>query len=103
MVWLPAIMVTNMAVKCIELTLLFSCLSCYRFISRVKRMLQGSSDDIGWLQRSEQFPPMEDGTTHFMELLHDVRHVVSATRQSKFVQSCISHACDLFWFMDLYC
>ncbi|CAL9755290.1 unnamed protein product [Musa acuminata subsp. burmannicoides] len=60
--------------RCFYMYLRQICIEARGFISRVKRMLQGSSDDIGWLQRSEQFPPMEDGTTHFMELLHDVRN-----------------------------
>ncbi|XP_072967356.1 uncharacterized protein [Typha angustifolia] len=43
------------------------------FMCRLSRTLQGSSDDIGWLQRTEGLPPVEDGTTRFNELLHDVR------------------------------
>ncbi|XP_038981401.1 uncharacterized protein LOC103715577 [Phoenix dactylifera] len=43
-------------------------------ICRMRITLQGSSEDIGWLQRTEGLPPMEDGTTRFMELLHDIRN-----------------------------
>ncbi|XP_058074237.1 uncharacterized protein LOC131222985 isoform X2 [Magnolia sinica] len=44
------------------------------FISRARRTLHGSSDDIGWLQRTPGVPPVEDGTTRFMELLHHIRN-----------------------------
>lgn len=37
----------------------------------------GSSEDIGWLQRTEGLPPVEDGTTRFVELLHDIRYLLS--------------------------
>ncbi|KAG1346700.1 putative Lecithin:cholesterol/phospholipid:diacylglycerol acyltransferase [Cocos nucifera] len=43
-----------------------------RIICRMTITLQGSSEDIGWLQRTEGLPPVEDGTTQFMELLHDI-------------------------------
>uniref|UniRef100_A0A1D1ZEL9 Phosphatidylcholine-sterol acyltransferase n=2 Tax=Anthurium amnicola TaxID=1678845 RepID=A0A1D1ZEL9_9ARAE len=44
------------------------------FVSRVKTTLRGSSQDIGWLERTEGLPPVEDGTTRFMELLYDIRN-----------------------------
>lgn len=44
----------------------------------MRRTLQGSSHDIGWLQRTEGLPPTEDGTIRFMELLHDIRSVFIA-------------------------
>lgn len=44
------------------------------FICRVRTTLQGSSEDIGWLQRSEGLPPVVDGTGRFMEVLHDIRN-----------------------------
>ncbi|XP_010917809.2 uncharacterized protein [Elaeis guineensis] len=43
-------------------------------ICRMRITLQGSSEDIGWLQRTEGLPPVEDGTARFMELLHDIRN-----------------------------
>lgn len=43
-------------------------------LCRVRRTLQGSAEDIGWLQRTEGLPPVEDGTTRFMELLRDIRN-----------------------------
>lgn len=43
-------------------------------ISRVKRTLRGSTDDIGWLQKSTDMPPVVDGTPRFLELLQDVRN-----------------------------
>lgn len=43
-------------------------------IARVQKGLCGSSDDIGWLQRTPGMPPVKDGTTRFLELLHDVRN-----------------------------
>ncbi|KAI3983675.1 hypothetical protein MKX01_001079 [Papaver californicum] len=42
-------------------------------ISRIQKTLRGSSDDIGWLQRAEDMPPVEDGTDRFRELLQDIR------------------------------
>ncbi|KAF8400867.1 hypothetical protein HHK36_014170 [Tetracentron sinense] len=44
------------------------------FISRVQKTLHGSSTDIGWLQRTPGVPPVEDGTTRFMELLQGIRY-----------------------------
>lgn len=44
------------------------------FVWRVRRTLQGSSEDIGWLERSVGLPPVEDGTSRFMELLNDIRN-----------------------------
>lgn len=44
------------------------------FFYRVKRTLRGSEDDIGWLQRTEGFPSVDDGTARFMELLDDIRN-----------------------------
>lgn len=44
-----------------------------RTISRVKKSLHGSSDDIGWLHRTPGMPPVQDGTARFLELLQDVR------------------------------
>lgn len=41
--------------------------------------LQGSSEDIGWLLRTEGLPPVEDGTIRFMELLHDIRYLFVAS------------------------
>ncbi|THU72034.1 hypothetical protein C4D60_Mb04t07830 [Musa balbisiana] len=70
--------------RCFYMYLKQICIEAQGFISRVKRTLQGSSDDIGWLQRSEQFPPMEDGTTHFMELLHDKWHSSSSQHSGLF-------------------
>ncbi|KAF6164485.1 hypothetical protein GIB67_025311 [Kingdonia uniflora] len=44
-----------------------------RFFSRVQMTLHGSTDDIGWLQRTSGLPPVEDGTARFRELLHGIR------------------------------
>ncbi|CAO2841889.1 unnamed protein product [Amaranthus hypochondriacus] len=43
-------------------------------ISRVQTSLNGSSDDIGWMQRTPGMPPIKDGTPRFLELLEDVRN-----------------------------
>ncbi|KAI3813515.1 hypothetical protein L1987_18240 [Smallanthus sonchifolius] len=45
-------------------------------IERVRRTVRGSSDDIGWLQRSPQMPPVEDGTERFTNILEIIRHDV---------------------------
>ncbi|KAL0308582.1 UNVERIFIED_CONTAM: hypothetical protein Sradi_5800500 [Sesamum radiatum] len=42
-------------------------------VSRVLRTLHGSSDDIGWLQRTPGMAPVKDGSAHFMELLQSIR------------------------------
>lgn len=44
------------------------------FLNCLGITLQGSSNDIGWLQKCDEFPPVEDGTTLFMELLNNIRH-----------------------------
>ncbi|CAA2945092.1 Hypothetical predicted protein [Olea europaea subsp. europaea] len=43
-------------------------------IERVRKTVRGSADDIGWLQRAVEMPPVEDGTGRFMEILDDIRH-----------------------------
>ncbi|THF96481.1 hypothetical protein TEA_017077 [Camellia sinensis var. sinensis] len=43
-------------------------------IERVRKTVQGSTDDIGWLQRAPEMPPVEDGTERFMEIMDDIRH-----------------------------
>ncbi|XP_075518247.1 uncharacterized protein LOC142552355 isoform X3 [Primulina tabacum] len=45
-----------------------------RLIEKVKRTVQGSAYDIGWLQRDPDMPPVEDGTGRFTEILDDIRH-----------------------------
>ncbi|KAI3962844.1 hypothetical protein MKW92_037284 [Papaver armeniacum] len=69
----------------LALRLAFACWKCSLFyvkhtqnqvqslISRIQKTLRGSSDDIGWLQRAEDMPPVEDGTARFRELLQDIR------------------------------
>ncbi|CAM8925844.1 unnamed protein product [Rhodiola kirilowii] len=57
----------------------FRCINCVqvrvnRFISRVRKTLNGSSGDIGWLQHTPGFPPVKDGTARFMELLENIRN-----------------------------
>lgn len=44
------------------------------FISRARRTLHGSSDDIGWLQRTIGVPPVQDGTARFTDILHCIRN-----------------------------
>ncbi|XP_057493992.1 uncharacterized protein LOC130779388 isoform X2 [Actinidia eriantha] len=43
-------------------------------ISRVKKTLHGSSDDIGWLQHTPGMAPVEDGSARFLELLQYIRN-----------------------------
>ncbi|PWA49879.1 alpha/Beta hydrolase fold protein [Artemisia annua] len=45
-------------------------------IERVRRTLRGSADDIGWLQRAPELPPVEDGTERFTSILEIIRHDV---------------------------
>lgn len=35
--------------------------------------MRGSADDIGWLQRAADMPPVVDGTERFSEILDDIR------------------------------
>ncbi|KAL3833086.1 hypothetical protein ACJIZ3_007822 [Penstemon smallii] len=43
-------------------------------VDKVKKTVRGSADDIGWLQRAPDMPPVEDGTERFTEILDDIRH-----------------------------
>ncbi|XP_044481256.1 uncharacterized protein LOC123207836 isoform X1 [Mangifera indica] len=43
-------------------------------IERARRTVRGSADDIGWLQRDPEMPPVEDGTEKFLEILDNIRH-----------------------------
>ncbi|XP_061343879.1 uncharacterized protein LOC133289873 [Gastrolobium bilobum] len=57
----------------------FSCIRCaqvhiHRITSRVSNTLRGSSDDIGWLQHASGMPPVQDGTSRFLELLSEIRN-----------------------------
>ncbi|XP_047072630.1 uncharacterized protein LOC124681895 isoform X1 [Lolium rigidum] len=45
-----------------------------RFLHRFWTTLEGSSGDIGWLQRTQMSLYSVDGTSRFHELLHDVRN-----------------------------
>ncbi|KAL5718208.1 hypothetical protein ACHQM5_011137 [Ranunculus cassubicifolius] len=45
-------------------------------ISRARRTVRGSAEDIGWLQRAAGMPPIKDGTERFNELLDSIRHGV---------------------------
>lgn len=45
-------------------------------VERARRTARGSADDIGWLQRDPDMPPVENGTERFMEILDSVRHGV---------------------------
>ncbi|XP_068637335.1 uncharacterized protein [Aristolochia californica] len=44
------------------------------FVNRLRTTLHGSSEDIGWLQRVQGVPPVEDGTPRFLELLGNIRN-----------------------------
>ncbi|MQM19058.1 hypothetical protein Taro_052059 [Colocasia esculenta] len=41
-------------------------------ITRTRKTVRGSADDIGWLQHVAGLPPVEDGTKRFMELLDNI-------------------------------
>ncbi|XP_010919633.2 uncharacterized protein [Elaeis guineensis] len=43
-------------------------------VSRARKTIRGSADDIGWLQRARGMPPVEDGTKRFMELFENIRN-----------------------------
>ncbi|KAK3138036.1 hypothetical protein QOZ80_5AG0363650 [Eleusine coracana subsp. coracana] len=47
-----------------------------RILHRFWTTLQGSCEDIGWLQRTRAALRSVDGTSHFKEILHDVRNGV---------------------------
>uniref|UniRef100_A0A1D1YWI0 Phosphatidylcholine-sterol acyltransferase n=1 Tax=Anthurium amnicola TaxID=1678845 RepID=A0A1D1YWI0_9ARAE len=42
-------------------------------ITRARKTVRGSADDIGWLQCATDLPPVEDGTKRFQELLEKIR------------------------------
>lgn len=48
-------------------------LSC-SLIERVRKTVHGSSDDIGWLERAPDMPPIEDGTERFNNILDNIRY-----------------------------
>ncbi|CAL0313859.1 unnamed protein product [Lupinus luteus] len=57
----------------------FLCIRCtqvhiHRIKSRAWKTWHGSSDDIGWLQHAPEMPPVQDGTSRFLELLSDIRN-----------------------------
>lgn len=79
--------------------IVFSFPFVYSFLFSVQRTLLGSSLDIGWLQRTEQLPIVEDGTTRFMELLYDVRYLTFPMRKIKI--SSISSISDTYVFILL--
>ncbi|KAL3532508.1 hypothetical protein ACH5RR_006029 [Cinchona calisaya] len=59
--------------------LVLCCIRCAEarmmsFLSRVRRTLHGSSDDIGWLQNDTEMAPVEDGSARFLELLQAIRN-----------------------------
>ncbi|XP_059638188.1 uncharacterized protein LOC132280087 [Cornus florida] len=43
-------------------------------ISRVQKTLNGSSNDIGWLQHTPGMAPVEDGSARFLDLLQGIRN-----------------------------
>ncbi|XP_047334438.1 uncharacterized protein LOC124938107 [Impatiens glandulifera] len=43
-------------------------------MERARRTVRGSADDIGWMKHDPAFPPVEDGTGRFMEIVDDIRH-----------------------------
>ncbi|KAK9002334.1 hypothetical protein V6N11_025018 [Hibiscus sabdariffa] len=43
-------------------------------IKRAQRTVRGSADDIGWLKRDPEMPPVEDATEKFTEILDNIRH-----------------------------
>ncbi|KAL9689750.1 hypothetical protein QQ045_010139 [Rhodiola kirilowii] len=45
-------------------------------IERARKTVRGSSDDIGWLQRDPNMPPVEDGTQRFNDILDSISHGV---------------------------
>ncbi|KMS99987.1 hypothetical protein BVRB_1g018260 [Beta vulgaris subsp. vulgaris] len=45
-------------------------------VERARKTVRGSADDIGWLQRDPDMPPVEDGTERFMEILDSISHGV---------------------------
>ncbi|XP_074558438.1 uncharacterized protein LOC141814383 [Curcuma longa] len=43
-------------------------------IERARKTVRGSADDIGWLQRATDMPPVEDGTRRFREIQESIRN-----------------------------
>ncbi|KAK9015282.1 hypothetical protein V6N11_006396 [Hibiscus sabdariffa] len=59
-------------------------------IERAQRTVRGSADDIGWLKRDPEMPPVEDGTEQFIEILDNIRHGLHKCRTLWFI----------YWFQD---
>lgn len=54
----------------------FMCNHCIcSLIERARKTVRGSAEDIGWLQRATDMPPVEDGTRRFREILESIRLV----------------------------
>ncbi|KAJ7287928.1 hypothetical protein O6H91_Y314600 [Diphasiastrum complanatum] len=49
-----------------------TCAQIRRLVLRVQKTIQGSGDDIGWLQRTTDVLPIEDGTDRFFRLLQRI-------------------------------
>lgn len=56
--------------------LFLSLSSAISLIEKVRRTVRGSADDIGWLQKAADMPPVEDGTDRFTEILDDIRYIL---------------------------
>ncbi|PNT70735.1 hypothetical protein BRADI_2g16981v3 [Brachypodium distachyon] len=72
----------------------------YRFLHRFWTTLQGSSEDIGWLQRTQMSLYSVDGTSRFKELLHDVRngiHYLPNTLVYLFIPGLFSNHSPLYF------
>ncbi|KAK9142094.1 hypothetical protein Syun_011494 [Stephania yunnanensis] len=64
------------------------------FLSRLKTTLHGSSDDIGWLQHAPGMPPVEDGTSRFIELLQEIRLLAAVEHNAWELKHYIE---ELYW------
>lgn len=50
--------------------------SATSLIEKVRKTVRGSADDIGWLQKAPDVPPVEDGTQRFTEILDEIRYTL---------------------------
>lgn len=50
--------------------------SATSLLEKIRKTVRGSADDIGWLQKATDMPPVEDGTERFTEILDDIRYIL---------------------------
>lgn len=71
-------------------------------VEKVKKTVQGSANDIGWLQRDPNMPPVEDGTERFTEILDNIRFIRCVFFQHISLDVFLVYVCDFDLMVFLY-